>query len=176
MNLAYVSLAALVVAILVSCFTELNVGILALALAWIANGWADGFPVGVVNGPAYWIGFALRQAAITWLAVESFLYWSQGRRRLAMGLADPVVVNRFLLWGVFAATVSLMQLSDPIARIWYWAVTGDAVNFHPDVGKPMIRLTLLATSTLGTIAGTTLLLAFFPTAAYRRWLVARRSA
>jgi len=33
MNLAYVSLAALVVAILVSCFTELNVGILALALS-----------------------------------------------------------------------------------------------------------------------------------------------
>ncbi len=37
MDLAYVSLGALVVAILVSCFTELNVGVLALALAWVVG-------------------------------------------------------------------------------------------------------------------------------------------
>ncbi|MSO57365.1 MAG: C4-dicarboxylate ABC transporter [Acidobacteria bacterium] len=37
MNLAYVSLAALVIAILVSCFTELNVGILSIAFAWIVG-------------------------------------------------------------------------------------------------------------------------------------------
>ena len=35
--LAYISLGALVVAILVSCFTELNVGILSLALAYIVG-------------------------------------------------------------------------------------------------------------------------------------------
>ena len=45
MNLAYVSLAALVVAILVSCFTELNVGILALALAWIVGVYVGGMPL-----------------------------------------------------------------------------------------------------------------------------------
>jgi di/tricarboxylate transporter len=37
MDLAYVSLGALVVAVLVSCFTELNVGVLAIALAWIVG-------------------------------------------------------------------------------------------------------------------------------------------
>jgi di/tricarboxylate transporter len=37
MNLAYISLAALVIAILVSCFTELNVGILSLAFAYIVG-------------------------------------------------------------------------------------------------------------------------------------------
>ena len=50
MNLAYVSLAALVVAILVSCFTELNVGILALALAWVVGVYVGGMPLNDVIG------------------------------------------------------------------------------------------------------------------------------
>ena len=37
MNLAWLSLGALVVAMIVSCFIELNVGVLALALAWIVG-------------------------------------------------------------------------------------------------------------------------------------------
>ncbi len=48
MNLAYVSLAALVLAILVSCFTELNVGILALALAWIVGVYLGGMTLNEV--------------------------------------------------------------------------------------------------------------------------------
>jgi di/tricarboxylate transporter len=50
MNLAYISLAALVVAILVSCFTELNVGILALALAWVVGVYVGGMPLNDVIG------------------------------------------------------------------------------------------------------------------------------
>jgi di/tricarboxylate transporter len=50
MNLAYVSLGALVVAILVSCFTELNVGVLALALAWIVGVYVGGMPLNDVIG------------------------------------------------------------------------------------------------------------------------------
>src|SRR5918995_4376047 len=50
MNLAYVSLGALVIAILVSCFTELNVGILALALAWIVGVYVGGMPLNDVIG------------------------------------------------------------------------------------------------------------------------------
>ena len=54
MNLAWLSLSALVVTIIVSCFSELNVGVLALALAWIIGVFfagltfanvAGGFPV-----------------------------------------------------------------------------------------------------------------------------------
>lgn len=54
MNLAWLSLSALVITIIISCFSELNVGVLALALAWIigvffagmtAANVAGGFPV-----------------------------------------------------------------------------------------------------------------------------------
>jgi len=37
MTLAWLSLGALVVAMIVSCFSTLNVGVLALALAWIVG-------------------------------------------------------------------------------------------------------------------------------------------
>ena len=54
MNLAWLSLGALVIAMIVSCFSTLNVGVLALALAWIVgvylgsmslNDVLSGFPV-----------------------------------------------------------------------------------------------------------------------------------
>jgi hypothetical protein len=149
---------------------------LAMVLAWIAYGVTDGFHVGVINGPAYWVGFAVREMAIVWMAVESYLYWAQLRRRMRVGLAEPILVNRFLLWGVWATAVSLMQLSDPASRLWYWWLTGDAVNYHPEIGRPMTLMTLCATALLGTISGSALLLTFFPTAAYRRWLLARHAA
>lgn len=48
MNLAWTSVAALVVAILVSCLTTLNVGVLAIALAWIVGVYIGKLPVATV--------------------------------------------------------------------------------------------------------------------------------
>jgi di/tricarboxylate transporter len=45
MNLAWLSLGALAFAILLSCVTQLNVGILAIALAWLIGVYAGGIPV-----------------------------------------------------------------------------------------------------------------------------------
>ena len=54
MNLAWLSLSALLVAIIISCFTRLNVGVVAVAFAWIVGvyfGWMrldevlSGFPI-----------------------------------------------------------------------------------------------------------------------------------
>ena len=48
MNLAWLSLSALLVAIIVSCFSQLNVGILALAFAWIIGVYFAGMTVAAV--------------------------------------------------------------------------------------------------------------------------------
>ena len=48
MNLAYVSVAALVLAIVVSCVARINVGVLAVALAWIVGVYVGGMPVATV--------------------------------------------------------------------------------------------------------------------------------
>ena len=50
MNLAVLSVAALAVAIIVSCVTTLNVGVLAVALAWIIGVYVGGQPVATVMG------------------------------------------------------------------------------------------------------------------------------
>jgi di/tricarboxylate transporter len=48
MNLAVLSVSALVLAVLVSCFSRLNVGVLSVALAWIVGVYFGGLPVNAV--------------------------------------------------------------------------------------------------------------------------------
>ncbi len=51
MSLAVISVAALVLAIVLSCFTSINVGVFAVALAWIVGVYIGGIPVAtVMNG------------------------------------------------------------------------------------------------------------------------------
>jgi di/tricarboxylate transporter len=50
MSLAVLSVAALALAVVVSCVTTLNVGVLAVALAWIIGVYVGGMPVGTVMG------------------------------------------------------------------------------------------------------------------------------
>ena len=100
------------------------------------------------------------------------------RRRLRLGLADPVLTNRFLLWGVWAGAVFLMGQADPVARAWYvlkeGTFTGGLMN--PEVARPIVAALVSTTSILGIIVALMLLLTFFPTAGYRRWLEERHAA
>ena len=48
MNLAILSVAALVVAVLVSCVSRINVGVLAIAMAWIVGVFIGGMPVNTI--------------------------------------------------------------------------------------------------------------------------------
>jgi Na+/H+ antiporter NhaD/arsenite permease-like protein len=48
MSLAVISVLALAVAVLVSCFSSLNVGVLAIALAWIVGVYVGGMPLNTV--------------------------------------------------------------------------------------------------------------------------------
>lgn len=41
-----------------------------------------------------------------WAAAESFHYYGALRRQQSIGLADSVITNRFLLWGIASATCS----------------------------------------------------------------------
>ena len=50
MNLAVISVGALALAVVVSCVSPLNVGVLAVALAWIVGVYIGGLSVNVVMG------------------------------------------------------------------------------------------------------------------------------
>jgi hypothetical protein len=98
-----------------------------------------------------------------WTAAEGFLCWERARRRLALGLADPLVVNRFLLWAL-VGVCSLISVGPGFA---IQLAGGDAT------GNAYVRL---VTAFAGLACAIALQLAFLPPPAYRRWLTASATA
>ena len=82
------------------------------------------------------------------------------RRRIPLGLADPIVANRVLLWAI-ASGVVVLQYAYSIGVV-YVTPPGEHA-----IGNPGII------SGLGLVAGVLILLAFFPPRAYHRWISAR---
>jgi hypothetical protein len=92
-----------------------------------------------------------------WSAGESFLYFRSLRRRLALGLADPVVVNRFLLWGLSAAASALLCGGLALCVRVGMTILTDATPLN------LIALT-------GSVASVSSFLTFFPPETYQRYL------
>lgn len=91
-----------------------------------------------------------------WTAYEGFRYYRMMKKRMALGLADAVVTNRFLLWGV-AGLVSLSWNS----------VSAVCLAAGIDLRS---TLPLLCTSGGGFANTVLLVLIFMPPAAYTRWV------
>jgi hypothetical protein len=81
------------------------------------------------------------------------------RRRASLGLAEPIVVNRVLMWAIASAVVSLQYAYS----IWMvmTAAPGEKGSANPGI-----------ISFLGLTAAIVIVLAFFPPRAYRRWISA----
>lgn len=107
---------------------------------------------------------ALQIGCLLWGAAESFRYWSKMRRRLALGLADPVVTNRFLMWaiGAFAAG--------------FGTAVGTTVQLVTGKASFEVGWVMASSSLHGLVAAIAIGLAFIPPAAYRRWVTARFEA
>ena len=148
-----------------------TVGIMVSMTIW--TGFSEGFAIRLLPGPAYWIHWIARLSAWIWVGAESLGYWSKQRRRLALGLADPVVTNRFLLWAVWAALTTALAFADPLARLWYFRLSGSTTQWVVEVGRPIIQVVVPLTCGLNAGAVALLFLTFFPTRSYKRWLAAR---
>jgi hypothetical protein len=59
----------------------------------VGNARSDGFATGT-RDPWYWLLYGSYAASAVWVAIEPLRYWSLVRRRLRLGLGDPVLVNR----------------------------------------------------------------------------------
>ena len=110
--------------------------------AYLAIPLTEGFAVSVMPGGAYWVSWVLRTGALLWLAFESLRYWSLLRRRLRLGLADPLVTNRFLLLGIWALAVFDMGASDPLARSWYILQVGSTEQWIPELAHTIVLVVL----------------------------------
>ena len=115
-----------------------------------------------VHSPALWIEFAA-VLVYSWTALEGFRCWAQARRRLKLGLADPLVANRFLLWGLVGVS-SLLSVAPSLAI----TLAGGEGTTH--------ALARASTAVGGLAASVALQLAFLPPAAYRRWVAGSATA
>jgi hypothetical protein len=112
------------------------------------------------TGLAYYLGLAARSGAFAWAAYEGLRCYARARRRLRIGLADAVVTNRFLLFGLGTAGVFAA-----FAIFWLGQLT------TANVGES--TWVLAATSAVGIVSAVATCLAFLPPAAYLRWIGAR---
>jgi hypothetical protein len=135
----------------------------ALLLASCWGAWMAGGQHSLATGPTIWSSLfnAGRGIAFAWGAVESFVYWRRMRRRLRLGLADPVITHQFLLWGI--ASTSMLGLL-AVVLVTYHVIGRSPFEWNPG---------LLAASCFGTAAAATIYTAFFPPGFYRRRILAR---
>jgi hypothetical protein len=152
--------------------TRLGVALLAIGAALLVGGYVGyaatgGFSHGRANGFPYWVLYAGFTATSVWTLVEPLAYFAALRRRARLGLADPVVANRFLLWGIGSAARFGMLV---IGLIGMLSLTGDASDIAAFAAP-----TFLASGAAGLAVATSYWLAFFPPRPYRAW-IARRAA
>jgi hypothetical protein len=129
------------------------------ALAIATEGATTGFANPLRPGPGGLCVSALCASNLLWGAAESLRYWALMRRRLRLGLADPLVTNRFLLWGIgigAAAVGSMISLTVQL-------VTGDAMAELPAL--------MLSNSLHGLTAAVLMWIAFVPPAAWKRFVL-----
>lgn len=128
--------------------------------ALLANYLADlvltGFENPAQPSPSYFTRSFLQQACLFWGSIEALRYWSKMRRRVSLGIADPLVANRFLCWGVGAGAAAVGSAVGTVAQM----ATG--------VGMLEMPWVTLSSSAHGLIAAIAIWLAFLPPAAYRR--------
>jgi hypothetical protein len=101
----------------------------------------------------YWPALAGQASAYGINAIASLRYASMLRRRLRIGLADPVVANRIQLWGIAGLAITAQ----------YLYTLASILMVH--VGMPGIYHPLVI-ACLGIGAATWIALAFFPSRAY----------
>jgi len=114
-----------------------------------------------LSDPAWvteWIGYTV---PCFWMCCEGSISHATARKRVRIGLCDPIVANRYLLFACFG----LCQIAACVADlIWAYGntTTEPASSFATG---------LLGATEIASVA--TLWLAFFPPLVYRRWIEGR---
>lgn len=99
------------------------------------------------------VGMAGYSGCFLWSAIEGFVHHHGAKRRMAIGLADPVVVDRFLLWGYFGLAATAINVT---------SFAGNAIGVDP-TRSPLV---LVPMGVFGFAASVAMYLAFLPPASY----------
>jgi len=138
---------------------------------------SGGFTLGLVTRTdsqqeASWLALAVnftRAIPVLWACLECTRYAHSMRRRVALGLADPLVANRFVLWSVWTGALgcaALLILAVRSCAFW--------LQWHGVDPRSVMPAAIPVTGALSGLAvvcaGVAVWLAFFPPEVYRRWV------
>jgi hypothetical protein len=138
----------------------------AITTGYVGYGLTGGFAHGRFEGVWFWLFYGTFAWGAAWVMIEPLRYYGVMRRRLHLGLAEPLVVNRFLLWGIGSLGRFLMVVCGAIPAAFY----GDMkTEFAPGV----VGFTLLGVALVGLGVAISYWLTFFPSRGYVRFIQRR---
>lgn len=148
----------------------------ARALAWggsalVVAAWAAAWPLGLYASEQSLLLLLPVYATYLWVFFESARYYGLLRRRRRLGLADPVLVNRFLLfatWTGGVGAITLMGVGTSLVQV----AQG---TFH-DGGGLANPIVLGVTRVLAVPIAVSIFLTFLAPPRYHAWLRARAAA
>jgi hypothetical protein len=117
-----------------------------------------------IGNPGFWLEWVGQVIPFVWIAADALTEYTTARRRARIGLSDPLVSNRYLLFAGFG----LVQLATVVLLIpMYVGYETDNSGFTDSMDQLLGSLEML------TIA--IVWIAFFPPRFYRGW-IERRAA
>jgi hypothetical protein len=122
---------------------------------------------------------AARVVPTAWAFFESIRYWRAMERRTALGLSDPVVTNRFLLWSLWTGGVSFLPLIALSARVVALALVGDELvdaSLADAFQSKVLWFIRIAFLMIVPVSVTALSLSFFPPKVYLDRIRSRANA
>ena len=143
---------------------------LTLSVGYVGYAASGGFYDGRYEGIWFWLLYGTYTAGAAWVMTEPLLhYYGVMRKHLRLGLAEPLVANRFLLWGTGSVCRFVMLVTGAIPAIFFLQLPRDEWQ-----GLVFITLSLVAIAGFGVAV--TYWLTFFPTRAYERFLRRRNES
>jgi hypothetical protein len=136
----------------------LTLGAIAIILGSLQPVWTSPVKDALID-PVHLLGDAVRLGGMLWGSVEALHYYAAMRRRLALGLANPVVTNRFLLWGIAMTAGVIVTLTSV-----FMTLSG---MIGPD-SWPYLIIGIFS-----FVSPAAQWLAFFPPRAYCEWVESR---
>jgi hypothetical protein len=133
-----------------------TLGCSGVVVAWLGLVFVGGLEIGTRAGLLFhWGDFWVRAGAYAWASAESLRQFVHSRRRLALGLADPVLVDRFRLWGIGMTAITGMFV---------------VALFFPDgATAPLQRI---VNGVLAAASSAAIWVSFYPPQGYRERLMA----
>ena len=122
--------------------------------AWIGD-WEG---INPLANPWYWLEYFGSFAPPVWLGAEGLAQYFRARRRLKLGLCEPMACNRFLLWGIAGALWVILE---------GFATTNDFANALTGQWSPLLNFGIALFEAVPVVV---IWLIFFPPEFYCRWV------